>query len=138
MKMHTSEVTSCCCTSSGVGMEQSQFFNHLCSKYQVDYLAAAIQVEQKLSRRCSGPAGFLKPLARSASLRRLSLRRTAQFNASCGSRGDLALYYFDLCFFFIQVCEAECGEKTPTPTLPSSFQKMYICTQGTTTLCSKY
>lgn len=50
MKMHKSEMTSCRYTSSSVGMEQSQFLNHFCSKDQVgpNYLAAAIQVEQKL------------------------------------------------------------------------------------------
>lgn len=126
MKMHTSEVTSCRCTSSGVGMEQSQFFSHLCSKYQVNDLAAAIQVEQKLLALLRS-RWVLKPLAHSDSLhtervRCLSLQRTAQHHTSRGSRGDLAFLFWPL---FSYRCEVECGE-TPAP-IPCPFKKkIYI------------
>lgn len=102
MKTHTSEVTSCRCTSSSAGMEQSQFFKHLCSKYQVNYLAAAIQVEPKLLALLRS-RWVLKPQAHSALLYTerlccLSLQRPAQHDTSSGSTGDLAFLLWPLFF----------------------------------------
>lgn len=120
-KMHNSEMTSCRCTSSSIGMEQSQFFNRLCSKDQVspNYLAAAIQVEQKLLALLRSHWVW----SRSIILPRCALGECAALDCSAlrltthlaGAEVSWP-FRFDLSFFFlIQVWSGAGGRKNNPP-----------------------